>query len=87
MLTRDELRLDLEEYNEDFMENALRTIELCNSLNIQYLSSDIEGNNKLLKLLYRTVVLTDEGDGFKFPFFDLASNEKMAPRVGLEPTT
>ena len=26
-------------------------------------------------MLYRTVVLTDEGDGFKFPFFDLAWNE------------
>ncbi len=23
-------------------------------------------------MLYRTVVLTDEGDGFKFPFFVLA---------------
>lgn len=68
---RDEITA-IDEYNEDFMENALRTIELCNSLNIQYLSSDIEGKNKILKMLYRTVVLTDEGDGFKFPFFDLA---------------
>ena len=31
---RDEITA-IDEYNEDFMENALRTIELCNSLNIQ----------------------------------------------------
>jgi hypothetical protein len=68
---RDELSA-IEEYDEDFMANALRTIELCNNLKNQYLNLDVDGKNKLLKMLYRTVKLTDEGDGFKFPFFDLA---------------
>ena len=68
---RDEITA-IDEYNEEFMENSLKTIELCNSLKIQYVNSDVEGKNKILKMLYRTVKLTDEGDGFKFPFFDLA---------------
>ena len=48
---------------------------MCNDLKNQYLSLDVDGKNKLLKMLYRTVILTDEGDGFKQPYFDLAWNE------------
>lgn len=56
---REEQR-ELEEQNEEFIEQGLQTIELCKDIKNQYLSLDVEGKNKLLKNLYRTVILTKE---------------------------
>jgi hypothetical protein len=35
-------------------------LELCKDIKNQYLNLDVEGKNKLLKNLYRTVILTKE---------------------------
>ncbi len=51
----------LDEEIEEFMEKGMVAIELGNDLENQYLSSDMENKNNLLKILYRTVKIDESG--------------------------
>ncbi len=92
----------LDEEIEDFMEKGMVAIELGNNLENQYLSSDMDGRNNLLKILYRTAKIDESGLDISWnPGWDELvrlkeielgqrlddSFGRMAPRVGLEPTT
>jgi len=65
------------------MEKGLQTIELCNNLKNQYLSLDMSGKNKLLKMLYRTVIIRQPEEGSKIPDLDLVWNPGWAELVRL----
>ena len=71
---RDELT-QLEEHDEQFMEKAFQTIELCNDLKNQYLNLDVEGKNNLLKMLYRTTKIYNANPKHKYPDVEVVWNE------------
>jgi hypothetical protein len=75
---------------------------LGNDLENQYLSSDMENKNQLLKILYRTTKIDESGldipwspgwdELVRLKEIELGQRleggiKKLAPRVGLEPTT
>ena len=71
---RDEIA-QLEEHDEEFMEKAFETIELCNDLKNQYLNLDVAGKNNLLKMLYRTTKIFNAEQEGKYPDVEVLWNE------------
>ena len=49
--------------------------KLCNDIKNQYLNLDVEGKNKLLKMLYRTTTIYNAEQEGKYPDVEVVWNE------------
>ena len=67
--------LDQDELKRLPKEKGMIAIELASDLKNQYLNLDIDGKNKLLKMLYRTTTILNAEQYEKYPDAEVVWNE------------